>query len=49
MAIKQALIAQFSAALITGAGSTLTADKPETVKSGTSMSGGDSIGLPTAS
>ncbi len=44
MTSKQAVIALFSAALMTGAGSTLAADKPEAAKPGMSMHGGGGMG-----
>ncbi len=44
MTSKQAVIALFSAALMTGAGSALAADKPEAAKPGMSMHGSGSMG-----
>jgi|GEM_PF-1088309 len=44
MTNKQAVIALFSAALMTGAGTTFAADKPEAAKPGMSMHGGGSMG-----
>ncbi|MGH9782988.1 MAG: hypothetical protein ACRD88_02280 [Terriglobia bacterium] len=44
MTSRQAVIALFSAALMTGAGSTLAADKPEAAKPGMSLHGGGGMG-----
>ena len=44
MTSKQAVVALFSAALVTGAGWTLAADKPEPAKPGMSMHGGGGMG-----
>jgi len=44
MTSKQAVIALFSAMLMTGAGSTLAADLPEAAKPGMSMHGGGGMG-----